>query len=67
MKINVFRFHVIKENTNYAFVIVIVIDKIISFKYPYLFLFHLQVNCGIQILTKWLNIDRVGQLVIELH
>ena len=31
MKTNVFNFHAINENTNYAFVIVIVIDKIISF------------------------------------
>ena len=29
MKMNVFNFHAVKENTNYAFVIVI--DKIISF------------------------------------
>ena len=64
MKSIVFNFYAIKENTNNAFIIVI--DKIIS-NIGINFFSILQVNCEIQILTKWLSTDRVGQLLIELH
>ena len=65
MKSIVFNFYAINENTNYAFVIVL--TKSFLSNISIYFFCILQVNCEIQILTKWLSTDRVGQLLIELH